>query len=119
MKTAKAVGLGLLIILAVVFIVQNLKALTHAETFRFDLLLVSVQTPPLMTALILLLCFGLGFLAAYALGFSDRRRLKKTVNALKQQRVRLEEEVNSLRNLPLTTPTGGRDVVRPNGAQSA
>lgn len=102
MKTAKAFVLGVLVIAFILFIVQNLNALTHAAPLKLDLVFTSFQTPPLMMALLLSVCFLLGYTVAYSLGLVERRRLKRTIRGLQQHQARIEAELVSLRNLPIT-----------------
>ena len=110
MKTAKAVLIGLLVILIVVFVVQNLQAFSHTISLRLNLLFTTIETPALATALLLLLCFALGFLASQAITWPQHRRMKKSVKSMRAQQARMEEELKSLRNLPITGElTNGRE----------
>ena len=102
MKSLKAFLLGLFIIVLILFIVQNLQALTHSEVLKLDLLFATFQTPPLKVALLLTSCFALGYLVAFVIGYIPRRRLKKTIKELTQRQTRTEAELKSLRNLPIT-----------------
>ena len=106
MKTAKTVILGLAVFLFVLFVVQNLTVLTQSEPLKLNLLLANFTTPPVMLALMLLACFVIGFLAAWSMGFSRSRKLKKAIKDLKARQVRVEAELNSLRNLPIKSETG-------------
>ncbi|MBU2547492.1 MAG: LapA family protein [Proteobacteria bacterium] len=108
MKKLKALGLGLLVALLLLFVAQNLTALQHSQSLRLDLLFTRVESPPLQMFFLLITCFFLGFVLAYGLGYMERRRLKKTVKALKNHYARTEEELQSLRNLPVTgdVPSG-------------
>ncbi|MFH1139495.1 MAG: hypothetical protein V1816_25720 [Pseudomonadota bacterium] len=106
MKTAKIVSLGLAVFLFVLFVVQNLQVLTQSEPLKLNLLLTSFSTPPLMVALMLIVCFALGFASAWCLGFSQSRKLKKTIKDFKAKQIRIEAELKSLRNLPIKGEPG-------------
>jgi uncharacterized integral membrane protein len=112
MKALKAFLLGLSIVVLILFIVQNLQALTRSEVLKLDLMFASFHTPPLNAALLLTSCFALGYLAAFVIGYVSRRRLKKTIKELNQRQTRIEAELNSLRNLPIT---GEQVRTLPNG----
>lgn len=102
MKTVRAVLWGVFIILLVLFVVQNLGVLSHSEPLHLNLLVVSLETPALPLFMLLALCLIIGFLVAYGLGYVQRRRLKKTIKDLGWRYNRAEEELKSLRNLPIT-----------------
>lgn len=102
MKTVKILVLGFLIIFPVVFVVQNLQPLTYSESLKLNLLFTKFESPKLPVGLLLLCCFAVGYFAAFILGFAEKRRLKKSIKGLQIQRSRIEEELNSLRNLPIT-----------------
>lgn len=114
MKTVKAVILGLLIILIVVFTAQNLETLSRAETLRLDLVFHSFQTPPIKLVFLLAAAFVLGYLVAFSAGLIQKRKLKKTIKGLQRRQFHTEEELDSLRNLPVTGDTGGTLQQRPN-----
>ncbi|MFH1092073.1 MAG: LapA family protein [Pseudomonadota bacterium] len=102
MKTFKAVCLGLFIILLILFVVQNLKTLSHSLNFEFDFLVTSFTTPPLGVGLLITMCFALGFVLCQAINYLERRKLRKKIKDLGRQLSRTEEELRSLRNLPIT-----------------
>ncbi|MEW5723501.1 MAG: LapA family protein [Thermodesulfobacteriota bacterium] len=106
MKTVKIVLLGAVIVLGVVFVISNLGFLARPETLRVNLIFTVFESPPTQIGLMLLFCFCLGFILAGVLGMVKRRRLKKAIRELNQRQARTEEELNSLRNLPIT----GRSV---------
>ena len=115
MKNVKIVFLALLIVLPVVFVVSNLAALSHTESLKLSLIFTSVEGPPIPVGFMLLVAFAAGFAAAYLLGLIERRRLKKTMKGLTSRQHRTEEELNNLRNLPITgkTPTAGESIGLP------
>jgi uncharacterized membrane protein YciS (DUF1049 family) len=114
MKTAKTLILGILIVLFILFVVQNYPTLTQSQTLKLNLLLTTVETPPLMMVLMLVVCFVLGFAAAFVIGYAQRRRLRKDLRQVNQRLKRTEEELNHLRNLPITT-VSHTDSIAANG----
>jgi hypothetical protein len=112
MKNVKIVLLACLIVLPVIFVVSNLAALSHTESLRLSLIFASIEGPPIPVGFMLLVAFAVGFAAAYLLGMIERRRLKKDVKGLMRLRHRAEEELNNLRNLPITgkTPTADESI---------
>lgn len=101
MKSLKILVIALLIIVLILFVVQNLKAVTSGERLRLDHIFSSFKTPEVF--LPLTICFAAGYGLAWVLGFVDRQRLKKNMKELYQRQARTEEELNSLRNLPITS----------------
>ncbi len=102
MKSARAVIGGLVIILLVLAIVQNLESLTRPMGLRLNLLLVSLESPSLPTSLVMVICFAAGFFLAFGLGYSRRRQLKKAAARLQAKQAQMDKELCSLRNLPIT-----------------
>jgi len=101
MKTIKALFWGLFVVVLIIFIVQNLQALSHTESLRLNLFFTSFQSPELQVSFLFILCFVLGFLLAYGLGLIQRRRLKKIIKELERCQARSENELKSLRTLPV------------------
>ncbi|MDY6851978.1 MAG: LapA family protein [Thermodesulfobacteriota bacterium] len=102
MKTIKTLLLGLFIVILILFVVQNLRALSHTESLGLNIFFTSFQSPPVQMSALLIICFAAGFLIAFLWGYAQRRRLKKTIKELRQTQTRAGEELKSLRNLPIT-----------------
>jgi len=102
MKTAKTLALGLFIVILILFVVQNLRALSHTESLGLNIFFASFQGPPVQVSVLLIICFAAGFLMAFLWGYTQRRRLKKIIKELQQNQTRAGEELKSLRNLPIT-----------------
>ncbi len=113
MRTAKAFLWGVFIVLLVLFVVQNLGALSHTESLRLNLLLFSLDSPPLPVSLLAVVCLALGYMTAFGLGLVRRRRLKKEMKELNWRLGRAEEELKSLRNLPITGEMSAEAASRP------
>ncbi len=103
MKPVKWVVLLLLSLLLIAFLIQNYHAILAATTFEFRLfgdLHVSSKPIPLY-GLILGSIFGGGFMTALYLGLGNFR-LHRNLRSVKRQNDSLQEELKSLRNLPIT-----------------
>jgi uncharacterized integral membrane protein len=103
MKPVKWVVLLLLIVLLIAFLIQNIDAILAPTTFEFKLFgLLHVSSKPIpLYGLILGSIFGGGLMTAVYLGLGNFR-LRKSLRSLKRQNSDLQEELNSLRNLPIT-----------------
>ncbi|UCF03004.1 MAG: LapA family protein [Deltaproteobacteria bacterium] len=127
MKPVKWVLLLLLMVLLIVFLFQNYEAFLSATTLELRL----PALPPLTSrpiplyGLILGSVFGGGLLTALYLGLSNFR-IRRTLRSAQRQNDSLQEELNSLRNLPITVAdvptsqpgeTAGKDSVE--GAEEA
>ena len=103
MKAVKWVVLLLLMVLLIVFLIQNIDAILAPTTFEFRLFgLLHVSSKPIpLYGLILGSIFGGGLMTAIYLGLGNFR-LRSSLRSLQRQNSGLQEELNSLRNLPIT-----------------
>ena len=103
MKPVKWVVLLLLMVLLIAFLVQNIDEILAATTFEFKLFgLVHFSSKPIpLYALILGSIFGGGLMTAIYLGLGNFR-LRNSLRSLQRQNSSLQEELKSLRNLPIT-----------------
>ena len=103
MKPVKWVVLLLLIVLLIAFLVQNIDAILAPTTFEFRLFgLLHVSSKPIpLYGLILGAVFAGGLMTAIYLGLGNFR-LRSSLRSLQRQNSSLQEELNSLRNLPIT-----------------
>ncbi len=83
MRTVKLYFYGLLILLFVVFIVQNYSTLTYSISLRLNLGFLSLESVPLPFFLIVPLIFFAGVLLATLIGLAERRRLSKELKQAK------------------------------------
>jgi uncharacterized integral membrane protein len=127
MKAVKWVVLLLLMVLLIVFLFQNYEAFLSATTLELRLpVLPRLASKPIpLYALILGSVFGGGLMTALYLGLGNFR-LRRNLRSVQRQNDSLQEELKSLRNLPITqadVPTsqpvekGGNDSV--GGAEEA
>ena len=103
MKPVKWVVLLLLALLLIAFLIQNYHAILAATTFEFRLFgVLHVSSKPIpLYGLILGSIFGGGFMTALYLGLGNFRLLRN-LRSVKRQNDSLQEELKSLRNLPIT-----------------
>lgn len=103
MKPVKVVVFLLLLVLLVAFLFQNQDAFLAGTTLEFRLLgFLHLSSKPIpLYGLILGSIFGGGLLAALYIGLGNFR-LRSTIRSLERQTSSLQEELKSLRNLPIT-----------------
>ena len=103
MKAVKVVVLLLLLMLLVAFLFQNQDAFLAETTFEFRLFgpLNFSSKPIPLYGLILGSIFAGGLVAALFIGLGNFR-LRSALRSLEGQNSSLQEELKSLRNLPIT-----------------
>jgi putative membrane protein len=111
MSYLKAIVISLVVALAIIFMVQNIEPLSHPLSIRLNLFFIQFETTPYATYMVILLAFFVGLLAASLLGLMERLRLRKTIRQQRKEMERLNKELSSLRNMPLTgEPITGSDI---------
>jgi len=103
MSYLKAIVISLVVALAIVFMVQNIEPLSHPLSIRLNLFLFQFETTPYATYMVILLAFFMGLLAASVLGLMERFRLRRRIREQRKEIERLNRELSSLRNMPLTS----------------
>lgn len=103
MNYIKAILVAALVALAIIFMIQNIEALSHPLTIRLNLFFFQFESTPYATYLIIMLAFFVGVLATSLLGMVERFRLRRTIKAKDGEIASLNRELNSLRNLPITS----------------
>jgi uncharacterized membrane protein YciS (DUF1049 family) len=109
MKQVKALIVILFLLLIVVLSVQNYAALTTKISFKANLLFLNYETAGLSIFLIAVVTFLLGVVVTWLFGASERMAFKRQIKALMKDVKNNEMELNSLRNLPVTTEDMGSD----------
>ncbi|MCA1989438.1 MAG: LapA family protein [Desulfarculus sp.] len=102
MSYLKAILLSAVVAVAIIFMVQNMEALSQPLAIHLNLLFVQFESAPYATYLVILLAFFVGLLAASLLGLVERYRLRRDIKALNKEIASLNQELSSLRNLPIT-----------------
>ncbi len=114
MKQIKAIVVILFLLFIVVLSVQNYAALTTKINFKANLLFLNYQTADLSIFLIAVVTFLFGVVVIWLFGLSERISLKRQIKDLMRDVKNNEMELNSLRNLPVTTEDmHSGDVVSP------
>lgn len=106
MNYIKALIISAVVALAIVFMIQNMDALSHPLSLRLNLLFYNFESAPFATYLIILLSFFVGLLIASLLGIVERARLRGRIKAKQKEVDSLQGELQSLRTLPLTEQGG-------------
>jgi putative membrane protein len=95
-------------LLAVVIIVQNHNAMSTAVTFRVNTVFFGEKTTsPVSIYIIVFFTFLLGVVLTGLYGVVDRFRIKKKIRVLTRELQEKDRELNSLRNLPITSDDVG------------
>ncbi len=103
MHHVKLVLVVLFSLFIIIVAVQNHAAFSTAVTFKIDLLFFKVETSPMSIYFVSVISFLLGVLLTGLLGIAERFRLKREISSLKKAAREKDAELNSLRNLPVTT----------------
>ncbi|MBC8416983.1 MAG: LapA family protein [Desulfobacterales bacterium] len=103
MKHVKAIIVILFLLLVVILAVQNYEALSTPISFKVNLLFLNSQSSGLPVFLIAVITFLVGVICTWLYGISERLDFRRQVKALMKDVKGKEEELNSLRNFPVTT----------------
>jgi len=103
MKHVKAIIIILFLLLIVILAVQNYQALSTPISFKVNLLFLNAESSGLPVFLIAIVTFLLGVICIWLYGISERLGFRRQVKALMKDVKDKEKELNSLRNLPVTT----------------
>jgi hypothetical protein len=100
--------LAILIMLAVVIVVvQNHGIFSKKVLFKLDLFSIHYKSADISMYYIVAISFLFGILIAGLYGMIERFRLKREIKALKNISKEKDTELNSLRNLPITSDNVG------------
>ena len=102
MKYLKFLLLIIVFIAALILLNQNHEAFNTKVIFKLTLAN-TYETPEITIYLIAFVAFIIGVLITLPFLFFDRIKLKKQINRIKNESREKDEELNSLRNLPITT----------------
>lgn len=105
MRYIKVLLLTLFFFVSMVFFIQNNQALSALLILRLDLLGLELVSRELPFYLIVLISFVIGSVFSLSYFLCEKIRLAKELKAANSKLAALEQEVNSLRNLPLETET--------------
>ncbi|HZE21964.1 MAG TPA: LapA family protein [Desulfobaccales bacterium] len=82
MRFIKIIISTLIIILGIVFIIENLAMLEHSVRIRFDLYVVTLQTPDMHLWVLILFAFFLGVFTASLYGIYELYTNRQTIRQL-------------------------------------
>jgi uncharacterized integral membrane protein len=103
MKHVKAIIVVLFLLIVVIVAVQNYQALTTSIVFKVDLLFFKAETPNLPVFMIAIIAFLIGVACIWVYGISERLDFRRQIKMLMKDVKDKEQELNSLRNLPVTS----------------
>ncbi len=111
MSYIKTIIISAAVALAIIFMVQNIDALSHPLSVHLNLFVLHLESTPYPTYMVILLAFFVGLLVASLLGLTERFRLRGRLKAERKKNQELTRELNSLRTLPITgeTMAGGEE----------
>jgi uncharacterized integral membrane protein len=108
MNYLKAILYILLGLAAVVIIVQNHDAMSTPVTFSLNTVFFGKKTTsPISIYIIVFFTFLLGVVVTGLYGIVDRFRLRRKIGVLSKELQEKDRELNSLRNLPITSDDVG------------
>lgn len=102
MNNVKWIFLVLLLVLAFIAAVENYETLVTPVAFKLDLYFFEYQTSGMPLSLVAVVTFLIGLLSAWLYGIRERFGLKKQLKILQLAAKEKDNELNSLRNLPVT-----------------
>ena len=103
MKYLRMIVLVVFLLLIIILAVQNHDAFSTRIQLGIDLVFYSYQTAAMTIYLVTIISFLVGIVFAALYGIVERFRLKKQIKILQKEAREKDKELNSLRNLPVTT----------------
>jgi len=105
----------LLALLIVILVVENHEAMSTQVVFKADFFLFKTESLTTNVYFVVIITFLFGVLLSGLYGIIERFRLKKQIKILERAARERDKELNSLRNLPITSDdvcAGQSDSVR-------
>ncbi len=102
MKHVRVVLVILFVLLIIAVAVQNYSVMAYQVNFRLNLLFFNHKTPPMSLYLVVIISFLLGVIFTGFYGITERFRLKKEIKMLTKESREKDQELQSLRNFPVT-----------------
>jgi ATP adenylyltransferase len=103
MKHLRWIFVLLVLLVVVIIVVQNYEALATKVSFRADFMFWNGDTPGIPLSLVAIITFFIGVIFSGSYGMAERFRLKKQIKSLMNEANEKDKELNSLRNLPVTS----------------
>ena len=115
MKHLKFILAIILMMLVIIIVVENHVALSTKVVFKFDLFTLHFESAEISMYYIVSITFLFGILIAGLYGMIERFQLKNQLKNLVKLSEEKDEELNSLRNLPITSDVSSSHL---NGAEN-
>ena len=112
MKHLRWIAVIIVMLLVVIVVVQNYESLITEVSFKVDLMFWSGETSSMPLSLVAIITFLIGVIFSGAYGMTERFHLKKEIRNIRKETKEMEKELNSLRNLPVTS-----EVMEPEQAE--
>jgi uncharacterized integral membrane protein len=112
MKHLKFLFSIIIILALVIFLVENHQAFSTSVVFRLDLFSLHYQSPEIYIYYIAGISFLFGVLITGLCGIVERFHLKRQIKTLISVSKEKDKELNSLRNLPITSDNVGSKKIR-------
>lgn len=101
MRALKAPLMTIVAALLLIFVIQNIDALNNTIDLRLDLYIFELDSGMIPIYLLIIVSYLVGMVVAASYGFYRRVQLRGENRRLKRTLKEREEELNSLRNLPV------------------
>jgi putative membrane protein len=111
MKHLRAIVVILFVLLVIIVAVENYQAMSTAVRFRVNLVFLNYETAPMSIYFVVVIAFLVGVIVSGLYGITERFKLKRQIKILVREANEKDKELNSLRNLPVTTEDVGSDQV--------
>ena len=103
MKYIKFLVYALIIFVVVVLLVENHEAFNTKVIFKADLVFGKYESPEISIYIISAIAFILGLIITWVFFLLERLQLRKQIKRLRNEIKEKDKELNSLRNLPITS----------------
>lgn len=117
MKHLKFIIAIIIMMFIIVLIVQNHGAFSTKVVFRFNLLAIDFESAEISLYSIVPIVFLFGILIAGLYGMIERFQLKKQIREMNVSSREKDEELNSLRTLPITSENVSSNHLNENGME--
>ena len=107
MKHLKFLGWIIVVLIVVILIVENQETFSTKVIFKINFFSYHYQSVEISLYYIVTIAFLFGILVAGLYGILERYQLLKEIKRIKRDSKEKEEELNSLRNLPITSENVG------------
>jgi putative membrane protein len=107
MKHLRVIVVILFVLLVIIIAVQNYEAMSTTVNFRVNLVFFNYETAPMSIYFVVVIAFLIGVIVTGLYGMTERFRLKRKIKTLTKEANEKDKELNSLRNLPVTTDDVG------------